>query len=432
MFAIASEFLARSRPAPVRIKIMTSGPACASTIDSWIVEKLSKESSRLEKFDANIGVDGITYETLYFPAPKLKALHIWSNNSEFPVLPPIFNSYFPNLQNLKLGSFSSLPAGRFTNLTSLILGWYGSYRKMSGIEILDVLQASPTLKFLNMRYHGPVGEDVCRGRLIHLPCLQALDLDGCNFEFILTHVVFSQTRRVFLHDHLHYKKMLPGFEVGAQHVLSGIPQEFLHQLVSNGIDGLSLNVKYRGNELDVEVRHSQLILKITQHLGYDEMRDDSFVRRSLNCIVNTQPLASICLLIICGDELDVDKDIFSEELWDSWFSRLDRLEFLDLQRVPIKDCCMALMKENTEGNLPFAQLKILDFEIYEPSIEDLDLISEMVMGRHSKGLILNQIGIVGINSELEQEATKGWENLCNQYAKIAHFQSLIGMYDVVP
>jgi hypothetical protein len=301
---------------------------------------------------------------------------------------------------------------------------------MSGIEFLDVLQASPTLKELEVQDQRPVEEDACRGRLIHLPFLQTLELDGCDFEFILTHVVFPQIRRTFLHDPLHFIES--GFSTGAQDVLSGIPHEFLHEIISKGIDSLSLSVEYNAEELDIDVRHSQLILKINQPLSFVHSHDVPFLRRSLNVIANMQPLTSIIVLTIHGCDFDGDKDIFSEELWDSWFSRLDRLEHLQLERILIKDSCMALLKENPEGNLPCAKLRLLEFEIYEPSIGDLDLISEVVMGRHTKGLSLSQIGVVGVHSELEQEVTNGWENICNQYAKDAHFQILIGTDDVVP
>jgi hypothetical protein len=261
-------------------------------------------------------VDGITYEALYFPAPNLKTLHISCNTDpEFPVLPPIFNSYFPNLQKLHLTNFSSLPAGRFTNLTSLYLRWQCN-EEMSGIEFLGVLQASPTLEVLNVDYHGPVGEDACCGRLIHLPCLETLMLAGCDFEFILSHVVFPQIRDVCLIDSLH-QAFHPVVEFGAEDVLSGIPQEFLHALISKVTIG-SLSVKYNAEELDVEVRHPQLILKIGQVLDYDQVQ--AFVRRSLNVIANTRPLTSISVLSICGCDFPGDKDIFSEELWDSWFS----------------------------------------------------------------------------------------------------------------
>jgi hypothetical protein len=53
-------------------------------------------------------------------------------------------------------------------------------------------------------------------------------------------------------------------------------------------------------------------------------------------------------------------------------------------------------------------------EIYEPSIEDLDLISELVIGRYKKGLPLKNIKVIGANSPLEKER---WENLWKQYVE---------------
>jgi hypothetical protein len=247
-------------------------------------------------------------------------------------------------------------------------------------------------------------------------------LDSCNFEFILTHVVVPQTREVRLYDSLYYIASLLEFEFGAEDVLIGIPQEFLHELIPKVID--SLSVKYNADELDVEVRHSssqvsQLFLKINQPLSYPDVEDTlrksfPFVRRSFTVIANTQPLTSISVLSICGCCFDRDKDIFSEELWNSWFSRLDRLERLELRWILIKDSCMALLKENSEGNLPCAKLRLLELKIYEPSIEDLDLISKLVIGRYTKGLPLKDIKVTCVKSPLEQE---GWENLWKQYVE---------------
>jgi hypothetical protein len=187
------------------------------------------------------------------------------------------------LRKLQLTAFSSLPAGRFTNLTPLSLDWQRN-REISGIEFLNVLQASPTLEDLSVERHGPIGEDVCHGRLIYLPCLKTLALDSCNFDFILTHVVFPQIREIYLYDSLYYMVLLPGFEFGAENVLIGIPQEFLHDLIPKVID--SLSVQYRPEELDAEVRHSQLFLKINQTFNYPGVEDTlrkafPFVRRSL-------------------------------------------------------------------------------------------------------------------------------------------------------
>jgi hypothetical protein len=172
-------------------------------------------------------------------------------------------------------------------------------------------------------------------------------LDSCNFEFILTHVAFSQPRKVSLFGSLNYIEDLPEFESGAEDILTGIPPEFLHDLIPKVIDGLT--VEYDENEFGVELRHSQLLLRIHQDLDYDNIQDTrgetfSFVRRSLNVIANTQPLTSTSVLSICGCVFDGDKDLFSEELWDSWFSRLDRMERFELQWIQIKDSCMALLK----------------------------------------------------------------------------------------
>jgi hypothetical protein len=191
----------------------------------------------------------------------------------------------------------------------------------------------------------------------------------------------------------------------------------LHELIPKAID--SLSVQYNADELGVEVRHSQLFLKIDQPLNYDGVEDTlreafPFVRRSFTAIANTQPFTSISVLSICGCGFYGDKDVFSEELWDSWFSRLDRLERLELQRIRIKDSFMALLKENLEGNLPCAKLRLLELEIYKPSIEDLDLISELVVGRYTKGLPIKDIKVTVINSPLEQQ---GWENLWKQYVE---------------
>jgi hypothetical protein len=188
-------------------------------------------------------------------------------------------------------------------------------------------------------------------------------------------------------------------------------------------------VEYSAYELHVEVRHPQLSLKIDQLLSYDDVQNVPFMRRSLNVIANTQPLTHISVLSIRGCDFHGVEDIFLE-FWDSWFSRLDRLEQLELQRILIKDSCMVLLKENPEGNLPCAKLRLLELEIYKPSIEDLVLISDLVMGRYTKGLPLGQIEVVVVNSELEQEV-KGWENLCKQYAEHVRFDILIGTYDVV-
>jgi hypothetical protein len=308
--------------------------------------------------------------------------------------------------------------------------------EISGIEFLDVLQANPTLEVLKVQCHGPVGKDVCRGRLIHLPCLKTLILDGCNFEFILTHVFSPQTREVCLSDSVHYVALLPGFEFGTEDVLIGIPPEFLHEFIPKDID--SLSVQYHATEFGVEVRHSQLFLKISQSLNYGGDVEDTlreafpFVRRSFTVIANTQPLTSISILSICGCGFYGDKDMFSGELWDSWFSRLDRLKRLELRRILMNDSCMALLKENPEGNLPCAKLQLLVLEIYKPSIEDLDLISELVIGRYTKGLPLNDIKVIGVNFELEKE---GWENLWKQYVEKVDLDTsifILGSTDVVP
>jgi hypothetical protein len=73
---------------------------------------------------------------------------------------------------------------------------------------------------------------------------------------------------------------------------------------------------------------------------------------------------------------------------------------------------MALLKENPEGNLPCAKLRLLELEIYNPSIEDLDLISELVIGRYTKGLPLRYQGNRGRISAGEGRMGKYLEAIC--------------------
>jgi hypothetical protein len=426
-FHIAREFLARSRGAALSVKIETLG--CESNIiNVWMLD-LSKEFHRLEEFDADVGQGSIAYEKLDFPAPNLKSLSLRWWNPVSSAFPSMFNNQFPSLRKLDLSNFTTWPSGLFMNLTSLALRH--REKEVSGMEFLDVLQVNPTLTELTIDQHGPFGEDVCHGRVIHLPSLQILLLKGCNLEFILTHVRFPQSCRVELYDSLYYMRSILGLDPGTADIFTGMPRKFIHEYIPNFIE--KLVVVYENYEFQVHAQQLHFSLTIKQPFDqFDDADTFMFTQRSLYAISNCQPLTSAQKLSIYGSRWDGVGHLFSEQLWDPWFSQLDRLERLELRCMEMNKICTALLKENTLDNLYCSKLRSLEIETHDASTDNLRLVSDLVKGRFTRGLPLKDIrvNVLVYESLPEREFLKDlWERFVEEVRIEVHRISNTSEYE---
>jgi len=158
--------------------------------------KLANQSRRLTKFSI-VSPSIPTLPRWTSPATNLHTLAIRNKGAHQPLI-NFFGGPLPRLRYLALEGFCSWPAGLFCNLYYITLQFPSTVGATSFTDLLDLLSASPELRYLNIggytdgpRFHRP-------SKTIALPYLAELTLFKSSSRNILSHVILPSNVEVRL------------------------------------------------------------------------------------------------------------------------------------------------------------------------------------------------------------------------------------------
>ena len=207
------------------------------------VRKLAAKVYHLDTLDVPFG-------SLIF-APNLKTLDICKIGTQSRPLPPLLSGATPNLSTVRLSGISNWTPNSFTGLKQLSIG--NVHQILPIDHLLDLLEANPTLEYLELWKAEPTAEPTSRHiALPHLrqfkfssgsprPLLEALSLPSTCLTELTSMTLDSLDRSIFQHA-------LPS------EPLSGISSiEKLQINVGDGIDGIEISGEASSSALRLHV-----------------------------------------------------------------------------------------------------------------------------------------------------------------------------------
>jgi F-box-like len=201
--------LSRSKGAELTVEMIITQQSIKPEKIEETISVLSAHNSRIRDFRVAMS------SRKAFPAvegkllvPHLENLRILDERGDLG-FPNIFQAPIPRLRHLTLDGIERWPQNLFANLTSLILthrleddeAWFSA--------VLDLLDASPSLKSLRFDESGPANPITNRVSLI--PHLSNLSIDGeCNSRSILSCIQVGHSTRPFIRNQLSLEDVVPG------------------------------------------------------------------------------------------------------------------------------------------------------------------------------------------------------------------------------